>query len=245
MMILKVHVPKTQMKVHLAPCKHNWHLVSTCWCHSLLVNSVRWNIYKGEKFLIHLFLVLLQNQGRSSPLVRLCLIYCTLSHKKTNSPVDVADNHTIALWEVFLYPLSASLCFSCAGEVTAIVIGVMCGCVGLAVIVRFIVKTIRWEREYFFTSVCHYLLWLPVVLNKAGDLQKCVEAATLQSHLYIPSLGRFFTLLHRETVVVNRWFTCFPYWHSCPTDTDSVAFSDLCLTDILVHWSDFMSWKKI
>ncbi|CAM9184383.1 unnamed protein product [Lampetra planeri] len=42
------------------------------------------------------------------------------------------------------------------GEVTSIVIGVMCGCVGLAVIVRFIVKTIR-----------------------------------------------FFTLLHRETVVVN------------------------------------------
>ncbi|CAJ1062334.1 carbonic anhydrase 14 [Xyrichtys novacula] len=30
-----------------------------------------------------------------------------------------------------------------SGEVTAIVIGVMCGCVGLAVIVRFIVKTIR------------------------------------------------------------------------------------------------------
>lgn len=30
-----------------------------------------------------------------------------------------------------------------AGEVTAIVIGVMCGCVGLAVIIRFIVKTIR------------------------------------------------------------------------------------------------------
>ncbi|XP_067367661.1 carbonic anhydrase 14 isoform X2 [Channa argus] len=29
------------------------------------------------------------------------------------------------------------------GEVTAIVIGVMCGCVGLAVIIRFIVKTIR------------------------------------------------------------------------------------------------------
>ncbi|XP_061838912.1 carbonic anhydrase 14 isoform X4 [Nerophis lumbriciformis] len=30
-----------------------------------------------------------------------------------------------------------------AGEVTAIVIGVMCGCVGLAVIVRFLLKTIR------------------------------------------------------------------------------------------------------
>lgn len=33
--------------------------------------------------------------------------------------------------------------FVIAGEVTAIVIGVMCGCVGLAVIVRFIVKTVR------------------------------------------------------------------------------------------------------
>ncbi|XP_068616576.1 carbonic anhydrase 14 [Brachionichthys hirsutus] len=36
------------------------------------------------------------------------------------------------------------VCFSSAGEVTAIVIGVMCGCVGLAVIVRFVVKTIRF-----------------------------------------------------------------------------------------------------
>ncbi|KAF7663613.1 hypothetical protein LDENG_00205480 [Lucifuga dentata] len=35
-----------------------------------------------------------------------------------------------------------------SGEVTAIVIGVMCGCVGLAVIVRFIVKTIQ-----FFTHL--------------------------------------------------------------------------------------------
>ncbi|XP_068425628.1 carbonic anhydrase 14 isoform X4 [Clinocottus analis] len=33
-----------------------------------------------------------------------------------------------------------------SGEVTAIVIGVMCGCVGLAVIVRFIVKTIRMKE---------------------------------------------------------------------------------------------------
>ncbi|XP_063735734.1 carbonic anhydrase 14 isoform X4 [Eleginops maclovinus] len=32
-----------------------------------------------------------------------------------------------------------------SGEVTAIVIGVMCGCVGLAVIIRFIVKTIRMK----------------------------------------------------------------------------------------------------
>ncbi|XP_013860149.1 carbonic anhydrase 14 isoform X2 [Austrofundulus limnaeus] len=35
-----------------------------------------------------------------------------------------------------------------SGEVTAIVIGVMCGCVGLAVIVRFIVKTIRSSSSW-------------------------------------------------------------------------------------------------
>ncbi|XP_044214026.1 carbonic anhydrase 14 isoform X3 [Thunnus albacares] len=33
-----------------------------------------------------------------------------------------------------------------SGEVTAIVIGVMCGCVGLAVIIRFVVKTIRMKE---------------------------------------------------------------------------------------------------
>ncbi|KAK5599873.1 hypothetical protein CRENBAI_014472 [Crenichthys baileyi] len=33
-----------------------------------------------------------------------------------------------------------------SGEVTAIVVGLMCGCVGVAVIVRFIVKTIRFFR---------------------------------------------------------------------------------------------------
>jgi hypothetical protein len=38
--------------------------------------------------------------------------------------------------------------FSCislsvSGEITAIVIGALCGCVGVAVIIRFIVKTIR------------------------------------------------------------------------------------------------------
>ncbi|XP_076593767.1 carbonic anhydrase 14 isoform X4 [Chaetodon auriga] len=54
-----------------------------------------------------------------------------------------------------------------SGEVTAIVIGVMCGCVGLAVIIRFIVKTIR-----------------------------------------------FFTLLHRETVVVNSSTSSWDVLHS-------------------------------
>ncbi|KAI3361074.1 hypothetical protein L3Q82_013269, partial [Scortum barcoo] len=46
-------------------------------------------------------------------------------------------------------PLNHRVIFSSfsAGEVTAIVIGVMCGCVGLAVIVRFIVKTIRVKES--------------------------------------------------------------------------------------------------
>uniref|UniRef100_A0A8C5CTI7 Alpha-carbonic anhydrase domain-containing protein n=1 Tax=Gadus morhua TaxID=8049 RepID=A0A8C5CTI7_GADMO len=35
-----------------------------------------------------------------------------------------------------------------SGEVTAIVVGVMCGCVGLAVIIRFIVKTIRFLKHF-------------------------------------------------------------------------------------------------
>ncbi|KAM8825701.1 carbonic anhydrase 14 isoform 2-T2 [Synchiropus picturatus] len=54
-----------------------------------------------------------------------------------------------------------------SGEVTAVVIGVMCGCVALAVIVRFIVKTIR-----------------------------------------------YFTLLHRETVVVNSSTSSWDVLHS-------------------------------
>ncbi|RVE62891.1 hypothetical protein OJAV_G00160090 [Oryzias javanicus] len=40
-----------------------------------------------------------------------------------------------------------------SGEVTAIVIGVMCGCVGLAVIVRFIVKTIRFFKVLHLETV--------------------------------------------------------------------------------------------
>ncbi|XP_047454995.1 carbonic anhydrase 14 isoform X5 [Mugil cephalus] len=44
-----------------------------------------------------------------------------------------------------------------SGEVTAIVIGVMCGCVGLAVIVRFIVKTIRFFKLLHLETVALYL----------------------------------------------------------------------------------------
>ncbi|XP_056237834.1 carbonic anhydrase 14 isoform X4 [Seriola aureovittata] len=44
-----------------------------------------------------------------------------------------------------------------SGEVTAIVIGVMCGCVGLAVIIRFIVKTIRFFRLLHRETVVLYL----------------------------------------------------------------------------------------
>ncbi|KAM4568338.1 carbonic anhydrase 14 isoform 1-T2 [Fundulus diaphanus] len=40
-----------------------------------------------------------------------------------------------------------------SGEVTAIVIGVMCGCVGVAVIVRFIVKTIRFFKLLHLETV--------------------------------------------------------------------------------------------
>ncbi|CAG6015353.1 unnamed protein product [Menidia menidia] len=40
-----------------------------------------------------------------------------------------------------------------SGEVTAIVIGVMCGCVGLAVIIRFIVKTIRFFKLLHLETV--------------------------------------------------------------------------------------------
>ncbi|XP_047217350.1 carbonic anhydrase 14 isoform X5 [Girardinichthys multiradiatus] len=44
-----------------------------------------------------------------------------------------------------------------SGEVTAIVVGVMCGCVGVAVIVRFIVKTIRFFRLLRLERVVLYL----------------------------------------------------------------------------------------
>uniref|UniRef100_A0A1A8N0L8 carbonic anhydrase n=1 Tax=Nothobranchius pienaari TaxID=704102 RepID=A0A1A8N0L8_9TELE len=40
-----------------------------------------------------------------------------------------------------------------SGEVTAIVIGAMCGCVGLAVIVRFIVKTVRFFKVLHLETV--------------------------------------------------------------------------------------------
>uniref|UniRef100_A0A3B3XZK0 carbonic anhydrase n=1 Tax=Poecilia mexicana TaxID=48701 RepID=A0A3B3XZK0_9TELE len=41
-----------------------------------------------------------------------------------------------------------------SGEVTAIVIGVMCGCVGVAVIIRFIVKTIRNGGLHIVSLYC-------------------------------------------------------------------------------------------
>ncbi|XP_068998809.1 carbonic anhydrase 14 isoform X3 [Embiotoca jacksoni] len=44
-----------------------------------------------------------------------------------------------------------------SGEVTAIVIGVMCGCVGLAVVIRFIVKTIRFFKLLHLETVVLYL----------------------------------------------------------------------------------------
>ncbi|XP_055766257.1 carbonic anhydrase 14-like isoform X2 [Salvelinus fontinalis] len=44
------------------------------------------------------------------------------------------------------FPLESVKVYT-AGEITAIVIGALCGCVGLAVIIRFIVKTIRFFKH--------------------------------------------------------------------------------------------------
>ncbi|XP_028836417.1 carbonic anhydrase 14 isoform X3 [Denticeps clupeoides] len=48
-----------------------------------------------------------------------------------------------------------------AGEISAIVVGSLCGCVGLALIIRFIVKTIRWV---IFTSPLRYNLKITFLL---------------------------------------------------------------------------------
>lgn len=106
-------------------------------------------------FLIYLFVVLLQTQGRSSPLVRLCTRLwhhtrlCTLKQNKQTVQLmlqNMTEIYSSESWELF-FSVPTLWVFFRAGEVTAIVIGVMCGCVGLAVIVRFIVKTIRWARR--------------------------------------------------------------------------------------------------
>ncbi|XP_061674991.1 carbonic anhydrase 14 [Syngnathoides biaculeatus] len=65
-----------------------------------------------------------------------------------------------------------------SGEVTAIVVGVMCGCVGLAVIVRFIIKTIR-----FFTLLRHETVavnsstssWDVLTNNRPAPMQRMKE----------------------------------------------------------------------
>lgn len=91
----------------------------------------------------------------------------------------------------------------------------MCGCVGLAVIVRFIVKTIRWG------VFCHFLRQRPpAALVWLGDPTGTEAAVNVKSvpplfTLRLPSLDRFFTLLRRESVVVNRWFTWSHYWQGC------------------------------
>nr|XP_020462846.1 LOW QUALITY PROTEIN: carbonic anhydrase 14-like [Monopterus albus] len=67
------------------------------------------------------------------------------------------------------------------GEVTAVVIGVMCGCVGLAVIVRFIVKTIR-----FFTLLHHETVvvnsstssWDVLLSNRPAPVPRMKEPET-------------------------------------------------------------------
>ncbi|XP_030605893.1 carbonic anhydrase 14 isoform X2 [Archocentrus centrarchus] len=56
-----------------------------------------------------------------------------------------------------------------SGEVTAIVIGVMCGCVGLAVIIRFIVKTIRSTSSW---DVLHNNRPTPMPRTKESEKEK-------------------------------------------------------------------------
>lgn len=155
---------------------------------------------------------------------------CTLQQNKQTVQLmlqNMTEIFSSESWELF-FSVPTLWVFFRAGEVTAIVIGVMCGCVGLAVIVRFIVKTIRWARRTPLP---------PLSVTVTAFSNSNQPDLTVR----VPSLGRFFTLLHRETVVVNRWFTCFPSWHSCTADACSAA----SLTrvpppdrNVLEHWSE-------
>ncbi|XP_047217347.1 carbonic anhydrase 14 isoform X2 [Girardinichthys multiradiatus] len=60
-----------------------------------------------------------------------------------------------------------------SGEVTAIVVGVMCGCVGVAVIVRFIVKTIRSTSSW---DVLHNNR--PAPMSRTNETEKSQEKKT-------------------------------------------------------------------
>ncbi|XP_049587659.1 carbonic anhydrase 14 isoform X2 [Syngnathus scovelli] len=55
-----------------------------------------------------------------------------------------------------------------SGEVTAIVIGIMCGCVGLAVIVRFIIKTVRSTSS-----------WDVLTNNRPAPIQRLTKEAAM------------------------------------------------------------------
>lgn len=71
-----------------------------------------------------------------------------------------------------------------------------------------------------------------------------VETSSLILHL--PSLGRFFTLLHHEAVVVNRWFTWFQYWQGCTTSTDSDVFVTCsCAWQIFLGADLKACWRKL
>lgn len=79
----------------------------------------------------------LQSRGRSSPLV---------STQLKSAPTKSLFLPMTSRFHLLLSSICkgrGALCSTSAGEVTAIVVGAMCGCVGLAVIVRFVVKTAR------------------------------------------------------------------------------------------------------
>lgn len=78
--------------------------------------------------------------------------------------------------------------------------------------------------------------------GRSTETVGAVEISSLILHL--PSLGRFFTLLHHEAVVVNRWFTWFQYWQGCTTSTDSDVFVTCSCAwqiflgaDLKVYWT--------
>ncbi|XP_077384276.1 carbonic anhydrase 14 isoform X2 [Festucalex cinctus] len=65
-----------------------------------------------------------------------------------------------------------------SGEVTAIVIGVMCGCVGLAVVVRFIVKTVRFlavRRRKTVAVNSSTSSWDVLTNNRPAPMQRMKE----------------------------------------------------------------------
>lgn len=173
-------------------------------------NKIGVNIFFFEEvFLIWIFAVLLQTQGRSSPLVRR-----HISTLQQNKQIVCVERHrNIQQWTpgappLRAHPQSAPPCrWSHSHRDRSDVR--LCGSGRDRALHR---EDDTVSKEDLIFPVPPPALFNSLLLWSNPDL-----------FVRVSSLGRFFTLLHRETVVVNRWFTCFPYWHSCPA-----CLSDLC-----------------